>query len=59
MRSVIESSDLLSRIKVVESTALEVERSIKDGDDSRLGQLAYAVDYLAKILRKHLETGER
>ena len=52
-----ETSDLQNRLRVIEAATNEIMERHQRQED--IGQLAYAVDYLAKIVRKHLETGER
>jgi hypothetical protein len=60
----VTHSDLLSRLDVIKERAEKIRRKHKcervpSDNDEDAAVLAYCVDYLASILRKHLETGER
>jgi hypothetical protein len=51
------NTDLQSRLSYIEFRAEELKK--KSPEDSEVGELAYLVQYLAGILKKHLNTDER
>ena len=50
-------TDLQTRVQVIRDRAEELRS--KDTESGAIKELCYLVDYLASILKKHLETGER
>lgn len=60
----VKSSDLQSRLDCIRARMADMqERMIRDAQPTThtndIRELASCVDYLARILAKHLETGER
>lgn len=53
----IINTDLQMRLRHIESVACEMMDKHAEGTDA--AELASLVDYLAKIVRKYLETNER
>jgi hypothetical protein len=53
------STDLLSRLEVIRGTCKEIQHSTNVNLKADIATLAYQLAYVANILSKHLETGER
>jgi hypothetical protein len=54
-----EMSDMSSRLEWIEERTKELMRSDSVDKTPAIVELTYLVGYLAKLLKKHLESGEK
>jgi hypothetical protein len=56
--SEVQSSDLQGRLEYIENRAKELEK-VEEVTKEDVRELAYLIGYIAKIVKKHFNSGER